>query len=90
MPVALLAGFYRGQRLRTAHMAAWMYLDERAVYAQLLQEMEGPCEGLNELGGALEAALAALDLGAAPEGLLEALDWKAAAEGRPAPDAPRV
>ena len=38
-PVALLAGFYRGQHFRQAHFKQWIGLDEARVVPELLSQV---------------------------------------------------
>lgn len=73
-PVALLAGFYRGQHVRMGHLEEWMKLDERIVYPQLVAQIDAAAEGvISSVESQAEALLGTLDA-AQPNDLLACLD----------------
>ncbi|PNW78790.1 hypothetical protein CHLRE_09g390245v5 [Chlamydomonas reinhardtii] len=45
-PVAPLAGFFHGQRIRLADLARWSELDDKAVYGELIAQLESVPAGL--------------------------------------------
>lgn len=79
-PIAPLAAFFRGSRVKLAHVRDWIGLDESKVYMELLAQLEGPSEDvLNTLDGAVggpEGLLACLDA-MQPDDLLHVLDTHA-------------
>ncbi|KAG1672035.1 hypothetical protein FOA52_008911 [Chlamydomonas sp. UWO 241] len=72
-PVALLAGFYRGQHVRPSHLAEWRSLNAAVVLPGLICQIEAAAEGLVGFESPLHALLDTLD-DMQPTDLLTCLD----------------
>lgn len=73
MPVALLAGFYRGQHFKVSQLQEWKSLDATKVYSELLCQIEAASEGIFHFESVLEQLTDTLDM-AQPDDLLACLD----------------
>mmetsp|Transcript_2686 Transcript_2686/g.7261 ORF Transcript_2686/g.7261 Transcript_2686/m.7261 type:complete len:256 (-) Transcript_2686:1753-2520(-) len=80
-PVALLAGFYRGQHVRMAHLHEWKTLDDRVVYPQLIAQLDATAHAVvSPVDRNLEQMISMLDA-CQPTDLLHCLETMAERKG---------